>query len=68
MWRLLALLLFFLPCSWATCGYNPRDDPIRLLAEQNTNYIAQFLDNTNDVDAQYRTKVLSAGMISSSYS
>ena len=55
------LLLLFLPICQASCGYNPRYDRIRLLAEQNTAYIAHFLDNTNDVDPEYQTKVFSAG-------
>ena len=57
----LSLLFLFVADCWANCGYNPRYDPIRLLAEQNTHYIAEFLDNTNDVDAEYRTKIFPAG-------
>ena len=60
MWYL-GLFLFVLPDCQAICGYNPRYDSKRLLAEQNTHYIAQFLDNTNDVDTEYRTKVSLAG-------
>ena len=59
----LKLLILFLPYSWAVCGYNARYDHIRLLAEQNTEYIADFLDNTNDVDMEYRTKVFPAGRL-----
>ena len=57
----LVSLLFFLPFFMSSCGYNARYDSIRLLAEQNTAYIAHFLDNTNDVDPEYQTKVFSAG-------
>lgn len=55
------LLLLFLPSSLGICGYIPRYDPVRLLAEQNTPYIAQFLDNSRDVSLNYRTKIFPAG-------
>lgn len=40
-----------------TCGFDPGVDADRLLAEANTAYLFNVIDNTEDVDEFYRTEV-----------
>ena len=48
------------------CGVNTRYDRERLLAEQNSLFIFDFLDNSQDVDRQYWTSVSEINSLSRS--
>ena len=56
MLRLILLLLIY-PFPSHGCGSNGNFDREKLLAEQNSLYLFDFLDNSRDPSAAYRTHV-----------